>query len=487
VTHRNPFCCPLCLPSTTAYFFFHWRSRLSRRYAADTYRSDQAHQDGAFSRGEPREVRRHVSLCYVLQCSRCTCRAYIAASRRSDRSLEARIESARRASEIHKKRTGRRLRVTEQDVMNEEMYEEEDEDLPAQYRRLTAHLQTGSADFNRRFHAYILAHAGTRASQFPELFQNASPLSGNPSQFLSQNLQQGMSSAPHSMMMPPQMMPQSPSYWPPTFPTSNVQAERMSSHQRSASVTSPQDLTAYSPGIAHTPDGNDHRRFSLPAQTPAGPPHRVSPRQNRPSPSRTPSTNQTTPVEALQDSPPTMANFGMQHGDNTTSFTPQGQMNFNAAVTTPSGLEANQRHPFAPYSPSLPFETRQILGSTPEQSNPMSTVSYTYNPNPSPMVRSPQAGMPQTMSPYALSLDTSSASLFGSDLMSATFSSGHDYSSFPLQQFTPVDSYDPLNTPALTRNSSQHGEVEWNSFFDLDGEDSEGPGETAVGATASAQ
>ena len=60
-------------------------------------------------------------------------RAYIAASRRSDRSLEARVESARRASEIHKRRTGRSLRVTEQDVMNEEMYEEEEDSLPMQY------------------------------------------------------------------------------------------------------------------------------------------------------------------------------------------------------------------------------------------------------------------------------------------------------------------------------------------------------------------
>ncbi|OQN95103.1 hypothetical protein B0A48_18887, partial [Cryoendolithus antarcticus] len=75
-------------------------------------------------------------------------RAYIAASRRSDRSLEARIESARRASEIHKRRTSRSLRVTEADVINEEMYEEEDDDLPMQYRRLTAHLQTQNADFD---------------------------------------------------------------------------------------------------------------------------------------------------------------------------------------------------------------------------------------------------------------------------------------------------------------------------------------------------
>lgn len=89
-------------------------------------------------------------------------RAYIAASRRSDRSLEARVESARRASEIHKRRTGRSLRVTEQDVINEEMYEEEDDDLPMQYRRLTAHLQTGSADFNRRLAAYLTNQVAMR-------------------------------------------------------------------------------------------------------------------------------------------------------------------------------------------------------------------------------------------------------------------------------------------------------------------------------------
>lgn len=41
------------------------------------------------------------------------------------------MESARRASEIHKKRTGKGFRITEQDVMNEEMYEEEDDDLSA--------------------------------------------------------------------------------------------------------------------------------------------------------------------------------------------------------------------------------------------------------------------------------------------------------------------------------------------------------------------
>ncbi|PHH75895.1 hypothetical protein CDD80_1981 [Ophiocordyceps camponoti-rufipedis] len=53
-------------------------------------------------------------------------RAYIAASRRSDRSIEARLQSAYMASTIHQKRTGRSLRINENVVRNEEMYEEED-------------------------------------------------------------------------------------------------------------------------------------------------------------------------------------------------------------------------------------------------------------------------------------------------------------------------------------------------------------------------
>ena len=56
-------------------------------------------------------------------------RAYIAASRRTDRSLEARVQSARMASEIHRKRTGKGFKITEEIVQKEEMYEEEDDDF----------------------------------------------------------------------------------------------------------------------------------------------------------------------------------------------------------------------------------------------------------------------------------------------------------------------------------------------------------------------
>lgn len=82
-------------------------------------------------------------------------RAYIAASRRADRSIEARVKSAQMASEIHKKRTGKGFKISERIVQAEEMYEEEDDDMPRSYRALAAHLQTGSPDLNYRVNAFL--------------------------------------------------------------------------------------------------------------------------------------------------------------------------------------------------------------------------------------------------------------------------------------------------------------------------------------------
>ena len=134
-------------------------------------------------------------------------RAYIAASRRSDRSLEARVESARRASEIHKRRTGRALRVTEQDVVNEEMYEEEDDDLPMQYRRLTAHLQTQNEAFNRRVNAYIVNQVAMRnavggGAGNPLVFDNQQFSPQN--QFMNPGFIQMQQQGFQGSMMPPQ-------------------------------------------------------------------------------------------------------------------------------------------------------------------------------------------------------------------------------------------------------------------------------------------
>lgn len=162
-------------------------------------------------------------------------RAYIAASRRSDRSLEARVESARRASEIHKRRTGRSLRVTEQDVINEEMYEEEDDDLPLQYRRLTAHLQTGSVDFNRRLAAYLTNQVAIRSAIDQMVTNSYAQQYPNAPQF-AHNHQNPYPSP----MVNPNMPPPSPStFRAAPYPSPGMTGYR--THERAASMALPQD------------------------------------------------------------------------------------------------------------------------------------------------------------------------------------------------------------------------------------------------------
>lgn len=59
------------------------------------------------------------------------------------------------ASEIHKKRTGKSFRISEDIVRKEEMYEEEEDDLPRSYRLLNPHMQTESPEFNARIEAWM--------------------------------------------------------------------------------------------------------------------------------------------------------------------------------------------------------------------------------------------------------------------------------------------------------------------------------------------
>ncbi|TGJ84612.1 hypothetical protein E0Z10_g4146 [Xylaria hypoxylon] len=59
------------------------------------------------------------------------------------------------ASDIHRKRTGRGLKVSEEIVVKEEMYEEMEDDMPRYYKSLAAHLKTDSPELNHRVSAYI--------------------------------------------------------------------------------------------------------------------------------------------------------------------------------------------------------------------------------------------------------------------------------------------------------------------------------------------
>ena len=425
-------------------------------------------------------------------------RAYIAASRRSDRSLEARIESARRASEIHKKRTGRALRITEQDVVNEEMYEEEDDDLPAQYRRLTAHLQTNSVDFNRRLHAYLASQHATRAalaSQYDHAVSNSYMQQlPNATQFPHQMMQPV---AP-SQVLPLQMFHQSPqSYRHTPYPMAPTQGYRPQSHQRSASIPTPQEIPSFQPNLpvsssteVSTP--SERRRMSLPLQALQSQSQIQADTQTWPSISRS-STSVHIPKQDLaqhafanqETTPPSFAGTPVpqteQHAQSTYPFMPHMHMGFDATTRNFS---------ISPFSTSLPAESQLFLGSALDPNDPhtpmlmagseiMPQPFYSYNPNPSSKSRlshSANFGMNQTLAPGTpIQVDTTSDSVTSSNPPSATTVASDGL----ITPYTPSFGYnfdsafgDSFKSTSLTRNNSARDSPDgmisgdWNSLID---------------------
>ncbi|KAL9000854.1 MAG: hypothetical protein Q9169_000609 [Polycauliona sp. 2 TL-2023] len=278
-------------------------------------------------------------------------RAYIAASRRSDRSLEARVESARRASEIHKRRTGRSLRVTEQDVVNEEMYEEEDDDLPMQYRRLTAHLQTGSADFNRRLSAYLTNHVAMRSAldqaitnSYAQQYPNAPQFAHNQAaMYPSPFMHQGMTPAPS-----PQSYMHSP------YPSANTANFRPPS-AHAVAATNHHSPTTYgqSPTISSPVDVTESRRSSVPSKS-------VSPVAVR------------TP-QSMHDRPslPHLTTSRQPPSDSSSSQLPVS-MQPQQVPPTPTSMYSPQE--MGPFTCSLPPESQMLLGSALDGKDPMNSI-----------------------------------------------------------------------------------------------------------------
>jgi len=330
-------------------------------------------------------------------------RAYIAASRRSDRSLEARIESARRASEIHKRRTGRALRVSEQDVINEEMYEEEDDDLQSQYRRLQAHLGSSADLFNGRLNAWVLSQYGTR--QMAIAAQN------------------GMSFNPGMSMPPPntpffayQPQPQSPTSLAPGMTQRNQsyrqtpypqQYQRMSD-QRSHSIGAPKDQTSQS-GMAEA-DMNmlqaQQRRQSIAASvdghsSPGTPQSQGD--QTRPSVSGTTSNTGMQP-----------GHFGQSQSFNDQQFANNMSPQFNFNGFPGSTLPFNPMMNQGLFTTQMPPDAQQIIGTSFDPNSQFQSmymnmshgqqvppgISYTYRPNGgSSHLKSESEGINQTLSP----------------------------------------------------------------------------------------
>lgn len=305
--------------------------------------------------------------------------AYIAASRRSDRSLEARVESARRASEIHKRRTGRSLRVTEQDVINEEMYEEEDDDLPMQYRRLTAHLQTGSVDFNRRLAAYLTNQVAMRnamdqminnsyAQQYPNAPQFAHN-SSHPS--FSPPLSGGaMSQSPRNMhRSAPYQSPHQAGFKPP--------------HSRSFSTATANDSSlSTGPRTSGPPVVGPHeRRMSTPADiAPAGHSQPLRTDDVKPDPEHQRQTQSARPIMSS-----TYAPFWQDMGPFTTALPPESQQMLGPAL-----------------DPRDPMTSMLMAGSEAYTSSPYYPWGSIQNPSKLEATRPTFGGMFSTLAPSAL-------------------------------------------------------------------------------------
>jgi hypothetical protein len=131
------------------------------------------------------------------------------------------------------------------------MYEEEDDDLPSQYRRLTAHLQTSNPVFNSRLSAYLTNNVAMRRileqtiqDSYAQQYNNAQgqqqyPLQPSfPSPLVTQH--------GHQQQQQPSMMypPQSPSTYrtAPYPPRAQQQSFQPTQHQRSASIAVPQEI-----------------------------------------------------------------------------------------------------------------------------------------------------------------------------------------------------------------------------------------------------
>ncbi|KAF2144576.1 uncharacterized protein K452DRAFT_143839 [Aplosporella prunicola CBS 121167] len=395
-------------------------------------------------------------------------RAYIAASRRSDRSLEARIESARRASEIHKKRTGRALRVTEQDVVNEEMYEEEDDDLPAQYRRLTAHLHTHSMDFNRKLQAYLTTHHAGRETLGSMMNSFNQPYPNAPG-FAPQMTMMPHPSYPQPQMLPPQMIHRSPSSYR-TTPYRLPQSHGAKVHQRSQSFAAPQEYNYHQNPVPNRPMGMEDRRMSLPAQTIRSP-------SASPMATRSDSCQADVPKDSAQPSPPAVDVQPMYGAATSSPETAQNDYTFNYSYDM-----------FGPFSMELPQETQQMLGPFMGSNDPNNALFlgndemfpqapvYSYNPNLngkrlSSLSNPSTQGMHQTLSlgnPPIPAVDPQHLD-FNSQISTESDGIPHNPA-----MFQPMDwpNYEVAN-PGLSRQNSAQGSsglitpgVEWAKFID---------------------
>jgi len=303
------------------------------------------------------------------------------------------------------------------------MYEEEDDDLPTQYQRLNAHLQTSSWLFNRKLHDYIATQHGVRNmflhQQFPGMQTYAAPMQpNNQAPFMNASMlppqtfnpaTQGFAQSPqpYNAQGYQQQQPQ-PGYRHAPY---NI-PQRPQPHQRSASVSTPQAVqssglpTSPADATATSPGAENARRMSLPPHALEQASQKSSEASTRPSLSRTsnsPASLQRIPTPTSGSGTPVLKS---EHSTPASYQFPTLPFNTNSQV-----LQMN------PLSFSLPPESQQFVGSVLDPNDPRTASlmagsenlpqpfmgTYTYNPNLSPKAAQNRAAGDQSMNAFSAS------------------------------------------------------------------------------------
>lgn len=347
--------------------------------------------------------------------------------------------------------------------------------MPLQYKRLTAHLQTGSADFNKRLSNYLANHVAMRSALDQAITASYAQQYPNAPQFAHNNQMMYPTPFPSPFMahnMPQQQQQQQQQPTPQSFVQSpyntatGTPSYRPVHHFRSASIPNSQDVSGYpqtmssSSPVQRTSD-RDQRRMSMPTKS-------VSPQTSaqklQPPYSGKNLTSPTHPVNKEAQSP--------------------GQMQ---PPPQPSP-QSQQRRPYtnlsssADYSPftttSLPTEMQMLIGPGYglEPNDPLTAMFMAGSESfPQPFYNSNQLQFHKHRNTHP-SYDAVSATLSPS----ALDMSPHDSTIAPASVSFPNNSdvtNDFLKDLTFTRSNSSHGSSagtpslsnqDWNNFINQD-------------------
>lgn len=390
-------------------------------------------------------------------------------------------------------------------MINEEMYEEEDDDLPLQYRRLTAHLNTNSTDFNRRLAAYLTNHVAMRtaldqaisssyAQQYPNQQNWAQqPFAQMQQPWMANGMQNQQPMQPqfaNPMTMQPQMMHNSAASFRQTpYPMPMLQPVQSyrPNMQRPGSVASPQEPIALQPIISSTQQTSpiaqsvEQRRTSVTSQQSTSAPVATIQQESE----RLKSSSSSTSL-------PNLASYEISAQKKSSSVPPANDKDpgFEQSIPqpfVPASQFIDPQWSMSPFATSLPSDAQTFFDPSFNpaafQTAPMMNPSkaqqpfYSYNPNSfnnKPRQSYPSYdGMNQTLAPGALDAMADSTNWptppsATTDGAQTPFTPAFNFSSFDMNGGN--DTFQKgygLPSPDMQRSGYiTPGEAEWTTFID---------------------